>query len=99
MPETYAMGLLECPARVASRTPPGTVLQEGGTVRRGPRYPGDPTWEFHKGFQGSFQTTFESTFSNTRILVMPELFLKLRDCKNDTETLEATPVRVPRSSR
>ena len=57
--------------------------------------PGDLTGELTKKLGGSFRSPSEHTFSKSIVLVMPDVFLKLRGLKQCPKTFGTTIARVP----
>ena len=57
--------------------------------------PGDLTGELTKRLGGNFRAPGEHTFSKSIVLVMPDVFLKLRGLKQCPKTFGATIARVP----
>ena len=79
-------------------SPPwGTVLQLGGR-HRAPwaaasrvTVPGSSLWES----KGNFRAPAEAKFSKSIVVVIPDVFLKLRDLRQCPETFGTTRARVP----
>jgi len=91
--------MLCCPARVSSRVFPRHCATGGGQGPVGRGIRGDPTGEFHKGFQGRPRIPLKGNFSKTKMSVTPEVLLKPLDFRTCIRTFDMTIVRMPHSSR